>query len=218
MESKITANHIIGVITIPMVALGLVGNLLSFMGFSRKKFSRNSISIYCRALAISDSFILYDLVYYIFLYIYNIDLNIQSDFLCKIYYYINVGLSPISIWILVAFSLDKMLHVLDRARNVPIIKKRSFQLAVAISMGLFHAFLYMFIPILIKLVPSSESDTTNNSSLAATEATFLCGLQYMDNFLYIVFLYIFEAVVIPSGNYNGDHDVYHSETPIRVAE
>jgi hypothetical protein len=192
MEAKILATYIIGLVSIPMIALGVVGHFLSFLVFSRRKFQHNSISIYCRALAISDSFILYVLVYSIFFNIYYIDISEQSDLLCKINYYINVGLSPISIWILVAFSIDKMLHVLDRAKNIPIIKKRSFQLAVVIAIGLFHALLYSFIPILIKV--ETESNTTNGSSTS----DFLCSLRHIDNYRYILLLYIIEGCLTPS--------------------
>jgi len=45
-------------ISFATVSIGLVGNLLSFLVYSRKAFKKNSINIYCRALAIVDSLII----------------------------------------------------------------------------------------------------------------------------------------------------------------
>jgi hypothetical protein len=117
MEAVIKAINVIGMAKIPIIAVGLVGNFLSFLVFSRKTFRNYSIGVYCRALAIADSFILYRLVFDLFNYLNNTTLSYQSDFLCKLNGYMQIGLSPISIWVLVAFSVDKMINVFGRAQR-----------------------------------------------------------------------------------------------------
>jgi hypothetical protein len=50
--------------------MGVIGNIISFIVFSRKPFLKNPVSIYCRALAIFDMFIIYSgvLDFYVILY------------------------------------------------------------------------------------------------------------------------------------------------------
>lgn len=96
-----------------IVTIGLVGNFISFLIFSRKSFKNNSINVYSRALAISDSIIVgfefsTDLAWVFYKY----DLFSSSTLLCKVSSFVFVGFSPLSGWILVAFSIDKLVNVL----------------------------------------------------------------------------------------------------------
>jgi hypothetical protein len=187
---QVTSVNVLKVLIAMTILLGLVGSFLCFLVFSREKFKTNSISIYCRALAISDSTVL---IYALVLAIgfnFNIDLTAQSDLSCQLGYYIQVGMAPISIWILAAFSLDKMIHVLDKAASYGFIKKRSFQLTVVVSFGLFHCLLYIFVPIMLKL----KHQSLNNSD----DETFLpCNFPNIDNYRYIMGFYIFESALMP---------------------
>jgi hypothetical protein len=171
MEAKLTATYVIGVLRIPMMVIGLVGNVLSFLVFSRRKFTDHSISIYCRALAISDSFTLYQLVFDIIYYAFNILLSSQSEFWCKLNFYLIISLSSTSTWILVAFSLDKMVQVLGKTQKYPYIKKKKFQLIVVCSIVVLHALLYSFIPILLELKQVTGFNFTD----------FPCNLQNINN-------------------------------------
>lgn len=100
-----------------IIIIGLFGNAISFVVFSRKAFRRNSISFYCRALALYDSVILIvqvcNLIPTLFL---DIDIFSASNGLCKLSYYVFSGFSPISGWIIVAFSVDKVTSVLYPTR------------------------------------------------------------------------------------------------------
>jgi hypothetical protein len=184
--------YFIKCLAIPTLTMGLVGSFLSFLVFSREKFSTNSISIYFRALAVSDTVILiYPMIIWT-LFTFNIHIPSQSDLSCKINLYIHVGFTPISIWILVAFSLDKMIHVLQRAASFAFIKKRSFQLTIVLSIGAFHSLLYLFVPILLKL--KQRPNTTHDEP-----PYFACNFPNLDHYRFVMGFYILEAAILPSG-------------------
>jgi hypothetical protein len=114
-----------------VISVGLIGNFITFAIFSRKSFQKNSINVYCRALALVDSIILlFQFVGDVNLIFYNLNLYWNSNALCKISTYVFVALPPVSGWIIVAFSLDKLISVLAPNRyrsilNVYTIKKQN---------------------------------------------------------------------------------------------
>jgi hypothetical protein len=172
-----------------MLTIGLVGNLLTFLVFSRKKFQTNSISVYMRALAVADSFTFYRFISYCFLYFGNVKLSSLSNFMCKLNNFMITGLHSISIWVLVAFSSDKMIHALGKSQRFPFMNKKSFQLAVVIANALFHCIVYLFIPILIELKQTPGSN--------GTSPTYICALQNIPNFQYINIFDLFDADFVP---------------------
>ena len=79
---------------------------------------------------------------------YNINLPDQSDSLCKLIFSIPIYLSNIYPWIMVAFSVDKLLGM--RVNSIAIVKKRWFQWSIVAGIVSFNLALYGFIPILIR--------------------------------------------------------------------
>jgi hypothetical protein len=198
-EKMRAAIDVIGLVKLPVILIGLLGNLVSFVVFSRRVFANYSISVYYRALAISDCFIIYRLVYEMFNYLGNIRLNVQSHAWCKLHYYIATGLSPISEWILVAFSVDKMIHVLGKKKWAPFIERKPFQLSVVLFITLFHCLVYLFVPIMLQLKEKRESSTigggggNNNSEMLS----YVCVFENIDNHQYLNGFILTEANLIP---------------------
>jgi hypothetical protein len=192
MESKLQAINVIGLLRIPMIGVGLVGNLLSFIVFSRKAFQNNSISTYCRALAISDSYILYQFVFDITFTFFNTNMSTKSQFLCKLHFFIEIGLSTISIWILVVFSIDKMIHVLGKAQKFSFIKKKKFQLALVLSVAILSCLIYMFIPIMIQLTPVPIPGVNGTFRVE-----FFCILQTIANYKFLNGFILAESAILP---------------------
>jgi hypothetical protein len=79
--------------------------------------------------------------------------------MCKFIYFADVGMPPISVWILVVFSFDKMIHVLNSNRFA-FIKKRKFQFGIVGLIFIVHALLYLRIPILLDLQYVNETNVT----------------------------------------------------------
>ena len=131
------------------IAMGLIGNVLSIIVFSRKTFRNNSISTYCIALAIIESITAVEFVICVYNLAYNINLPDQSVSLCKFTFSIAIYMNAIQPWIIVAFSIDKILSM--RTRSIPILKKKWFQWSIVAGIVLFNLALYIYIPILIRI-------------------------------------------------------------------
>ena len=147
--------------------LGIIGNLISFIVFCRPAFRKNSISIYCCALAIFDCFTINQLIMDICLIIdtdfYPPD---HSDIVCKIYFYISSSFSNIPAWILVAFSVDKMLSM-RKSQRFDFVRTRSFQLGLIAVIAIANILIFSEILVLLErsLVPES-GDISSNLTLA----------------------------------------------------
>ena len=130
------------------VAIGIIGQILSIIIFSRKTFRNNSISTYCIALSTNEFLSLFQLATDIGILAFNLNLTDQSESLCKVYNYMLLIYNSVQPCILVAFSVDKLLNM--RTRSIPIIKKKWFQWSVVAAIVLFNSLLYLELPILVK--------------------------------------------------------------------
>ena len=131
-----------------LLGIGLIGNLMTITIFLRKTFRNNSISTYCIALAIVELLNSTRFISDIYSLAYNVTLPDLSESLCKFFFSIAVFLSGYQPWIMVAFSVDKLLCM--RTNTISILKKKWFQWSIVAGIILFHTALYMYIPILIK--------------------------------------------------------------------
>ena len=108
-----TLVDILSKIRFGVTAIGLVGNSMAYLVLSRRVFRNNSINIYCRALIIFDSIVLLlQFANLAFLILFNSKPFSASNALCKLNYYVYLGVAPISGWILTAYSLDKAICVM----------------------------------------------------------------------------------------------------------
>ena len=70
------------------------------------------------------------------------------DVFCKIIHFGVILINAIPPFIMVAFSVDKLLSM--RTRSIEILKKKCFQWLVVAGIVLFHIGLYIYYPILVK--------------------------------------------------------------------
>ena len=178
-----SANFLVAIIGIEVavITIGLVGNLLTTIVFLRKTFRNNSISTYCTALAIADSLSIVQLINSVFYFQYNAYLMDLNDVFCKISSYVTVLVSAIPPFIMVAFSIDKILSM--RTKTIDIIKKKWFQWSVVAGIVLFHVGLYMYHPIFVKRLEYFNVYFCDISSIGFVE-------------IHIILL-IFETCLIP---------------------
>ena len=147
--SQASFTFAVAIIEATIIAIGIIGNVLSIIIFSRKTFRSNSISTYCISLAIFDISSLTQLVTDVYTLMYGKFLPDQSNEFCKFYFYSLVLLSSIQAWIMVAFSIDKLLSM--RLKSIPILKKKWFQLSIVSGVVVFSVCLYLYIPILLRV-------------------------------------------------------------------
>ena len=157
MESDKEFLYIKTIITLIMTFLGVIGNIISFLVFSRKTFRKNSISIYCRALAIFDMYIVLSIITDFYNILYNYYIPNYSDAVCKILSYAYHAFGPIPAWILVAFSIEKAISLkkVKHAMNKPIL-----HYLTVIGIVLFNFLLYIAFPIFVKLSPLQINSMT----------------------------------------------------------
>ena len=168
---------------IPIIAIGIVGNIISLMVFSRKTFRNNSISTYSQALAVSELFIIIELI--------NISLNLINTTIiydlngstCKVFFYLTMQYGSIPAWILVAFSIDKMLNM--KTSPPKILKSKLFQWSVVLTIFLFHFVLYSELLITIKLVKIPSLDI------------YICNFGFFEYFYPFLYAHLSESFLIP---------------------
>ena len=166
-----------------IISLGILGNIISFIIFSRKTFRNNSISTYCRALAVADFFIIVELINNIFNYINKTKIYNINELTCKLFYYLSMQYTSIPPWILVAFSIDKMLNM--KTSPPSIIKSKVFQWCVVFGIFLFHYILYSELLIILKLVKIPTLDR------------YMCNFGIFDYYDPFVYAHLAENCVIP---------------------
>jgi hypothetical protein len=172
------------------IIIGLIGNVLSFLVFSRKAFAKSSINIYCRALAIFDCFMIAYTVFTVGTqYVTTYSVN-KYSIACKIMYFFTTTLSPISGWIVVAFSIDQAICVAN-TQKFQFTKKRSFQIGVCIFLAVFHLCIYIATPILLEL----KNVTIVIYGYSIT--TPACSLTTLDNVQAFLLIYLFESNFVP---------------------
>ena len=164
------------------IAIGLIGNLLSIIVFSRKTFRNNSISTYCIALSIVECLTLVQFINDISYLKYKVYLMNQSEVFCKIVYTNSISTSSIQPWIIVVFSVDKLLSM--RTRSIDILKKKWFQWSLVAAIFLFHIAFYIYVPILLKLGEIFPG-------------YFICDLSTMGFFNIYMIINMLDSIAIP---------------------
>lgn len=180
-----TYSRILAGVRIALVLIGLIGNVITFIIFSRPVFEKNSISVYCRALVIADSFTFVNLIYDIGIAFFDINFVDHSDFACVLINYTGMIFGALNGWILITFSIDKLLNMKSIGNSL--IKKRWFQYAVIISLFIFHVLLYLEVPIYLRL---SSFDVSNMT------LTF-CSFSLMPFATLTISMYLLEGNIVP---------------------
>lgn len=188
-------------INVVIIIVGFVGNIFSYVIFSRKCFKRTSIAFYCKSLAIFDFFSIAQLCLDLGGLITNKDLYHTTQG-CKVALIFNMVFSPMPAWILVFFSIDQMLDVCRFSRIIELIRKRSFQIALISTTLIFHVLVYLPIPFLLKSTnitfiiaetnfTESEKCDLKNKTLRPFSIIYL----FVDNFIPFVALMVTTSVI-----------------------
>lgn len=182
-----------------IMIIGILGHILSFIVFSQPVFRKNSISAYCRTLAVFECFTVNQLISDISLAFFKTYLPISSHTYCKIFYFISSAFSSIPGWILVFFSFDKMISMRQQVSDkLDFIKKRSFQFATIGFIVLANLVIYSEIAILLNVVVFNLT-TFEDGSESTFRIVYSCDLENMQFSGFVNWFYLFESSVIPFG-------------------
>ena len=169
------------VILIGIFGNGIIGNIISFIVFSRKTFRNNSISTYLKALAVADCLTLIQIFQDIYVLAYATAFVNESDFTCKIFYYLWMEYTSLPGWILVAFSIDKMLNM--RTSTPKILKSKLFQWSVVAGIVVFHILIYSELLVSLKIV--------------LARGVYMCNLNFLDYFSIFTYAQLSISCLIP---------------------
>lgn len=164
--------------------LTIITSILSLVIFSRKVFSRSTIGLYCRCLAVFDFSVIFNFT----VGITAIAMNTRSlipkvEWICKMSNFVLTAFSSNSGWILVFFSLDQLINV-SMTKRFPFYKKKWFQIALIIGLIIVH--LGMYTPNIVL----SELQTV---MLDANTTTTNCGI----NSIAFPIVLLIESSVLP---------------------
>lgn len=181
-------------ISMVIAVLGTIGNLLTFVVFSRKRFKNYSFSLYLRIMVISDTIVLLHSVRIFCTTVLNMDISLVSDLICKLSDYSNYVAAALSVWLLALVSFDRLISIVFPFRFL-IFKKRHFQLIVVSVLIAYSLFLYLPMPIYTDIINEFRNKTneTNTSRLIKScvlqeSKTSLVYLTDLVNLTFVTFL------------------------------
>lgn len=152
-------SYAFGYVQIIVGLVGLVGNSLIIVVFSRKSLRKYSYSFYCMMMAISDIC----LMSYVFIEwtanSIGADLRKVGPLICKIVIFIPRFFGGVSIFILTAITIDRMLTIVYPRRFL-VIKKRWFQALIVAILALYVLLTVIILPFksnLIEISPTNSS-------------------------------------------------------------
>ena len=180
----------------PMILLlGLVGNVLLFLVLSRKKFSSFPVRNIFRFLAISDSIYLLQFIEDYLAHMFDYDVRNFSSVTCKLFRYFNYSLCPISGWILVYISFERLLSIWSPYKNNQI-KKTSFQIKTVFGIVVWNLVTYVPIIFYHDKQYSSADDLKGTCDFITDESRAFMGLYDLINSTLLPFFFMFMSSIL----------------------
>lgn len=114
-----------------IVIIGLTGNILNFLVFSRKKFEKLATRNIFKTIAVIDTFCLLQIIDHFFKYGFGFYLRRQSNLTCKMFTFLIYSFGPMSAWLLVFISVERFISISRMSSRIGIVfKQEAFQAKV----------------------------------------------------------------------------------------
>ena len=152
-------NFALGYVQLFIGLIGLIGNVLVIVLFSRRSLSKYSYSFYCRAMAISDSGIM------TFTFLdwasFNLGANLETTgpLPCKIVEFFHEYFVGVSIFLLTIIAIDRMLAIVYPKRFI-VLKKRWVQYLVVVTLAFFVLLTCIIVPLNTDLIEFRRKNST----------------------------------------------------------
>lgn len=138
--------------------LGILGNFLMYMVYSQTSLRSISVSVYFRALAITNFLANFYSIEAFFEQVKDYYAMDKSEFICKLYMYILYLTGPISAWFEVFAGFDRFLSVIYSKRFREF-KKTKIHFTIVVFIVVFNLTFYSHILFNFKLVTYADSQT-----------------------------------------------------------
>lgn len=159
-----------------ILILGIPGNLLLFIMYTRNRLKPLSFSLYFRVIALVDLFITLNWMKVFIRYHFGFFIEDLSVFLCKVVSYSIYCAGPISSWHLIAVSVDRLVAIMyPRRFRLPF--KRSFQILACLIIFTANMIYYIALLVDFDLVITSENQT-DLLNQTVTVTTQQCRMNY----------------------------------------
>nr|QVK45808.1 G protein-coupled receptor [Proales similis] len=169
-----------------IVIIGLTGNTLSLLVFSRRCFRKNCTASYLKALAIVDMIALSQFMTYYFLYKDNWDLKQYSSLTCKFLTLLLFVPPSTSVWLEVFISVDRSVY-LTKGQHISFVKRHSY--LVWASIVIVNLLIYSPILINTDIRPDWKFDSLTRS--------FHCRMCRQDLKAWILLVDLLNFSIIP---------------------
>lgn len=173
---------------IPIIlAIGLVGNAFGLIILTHRKTSKmGPINMY-KFLFVTDTIFLILVVENYLQYGFQSNIAVLSKYVCKLFWYVNYTLAPISPMLLVYISVEKVISIKHPAKKY-ILRSNKTQLAFFLCVLAYNAVFY---------VPTAYYFTVTTTTSKTNETIKLCEFNSDHNRRLINFLDIANRVIVP---------------------
>lgn len=161
-----------------MLVFGIVGNVILFMIYSR--LNKLSVALYYQVGAVVDTYTILNWVKVFFREKYHFYLINVSTFMCKSIQFTIYASAPISNWLKVVVSIDRLINIVYGRSYLSFLSNLTFQIVViVVVIGANLAFYSVFL-VDMKLIGSQSVNNGTNLT------TFSCKFESVsiDNLLY----------------------------------
>ena len=176
-------------IPITMVAFGVTSNIVIFLVFLRKKFSKKLSRNYFCLMSITDVISLVTILPNN-LSGYGINLFTLNQYACKIITFLEFFFPAISSWILVLCNIERMISV--KHKNIIIFGQVWFQLTIFGGLFAWNFGIYYFFAYYTVLLSDNLNMTLSNST-----PTFYCGPIEFNNVPVLPIIDMTNSVFLP---------------------
>jgi hypothetical protein len=177
-----------------LLVLGLIGNFGFMLVYSQKRFRNFSFRFIFIILSIFDSiYLIFNMGIDCLNYLLNWDIKNKSAVSCVLIDYFGYFLGPISPWIIVYVSFERLVSISPMLHRFNKMKKKQCQIAYIVLVAMFNVVYYL--PVLLVL---NKDDQSLNITIFDCEELNI-NIVYMDLFLSTVipaFLMLFSTAMI----------------------
>lgn len=125
--------------------IGIIANLLTILVFAHKRLKHTSYSVYYRAMAAFDTFLLLHTFRHWLRFNLGFDLDILSPILYKFGEYQPHVAGHTSLWLLTVILVDRLIIIVYRNR-IRLIKQRFFQIILIFIIFFYSSLLHLILP------------------------------------------------------------------------
>ena len=159
------------IIPICFTLIGLAGNLISYVIYSRPCFQVSSAAFYLRSMAVIDSLalVIWTEMFYLN---FGIDLKTSSSIACKVLAFFTYSVPAMSAWLVFALSVDRMINIWFKEMFY-FMRLRGFQVLIGIVLVIFILAIYSPILIFYDLVHDTSPPSCSSSNLIVHLVTWM---------------------------------------------